>query len=653
MKRLNPTRWLAVLTCLVGCVGGCVAPQVLLAQYEYRVGKGQASIEPDQQILSLALAGYGAPREGRFSLEWMAYGQLGEVDDAAAVADQLYVLREGDVWRTDLSDLKQAATRLTQSEDIRILAGGAGRLFAVNAENQLMEAKVSRKGAVRWRHRGALQQTAKSLAYWKDRWVLLDTEGTLWTATDRRGTLMWEPLTSRADVIDVIGTSDQLFILTADQEILRYGSPTGWLRVAIHNGITYHQDLKCVVSSDQGFWALDRAGALYRAQHNTDRQLAVNAVVIQKGKDRVALLGLDVCGFDTNFVNIVKQEIYRKYGIAPNAVMVNASHTHFAPVTQPWLTWGPHCQRPDSTYLFTVVKSGMMAAVQQATQELKPANLYLGKSEADVGHNRNLPGDNLPYDKTLDVLRIDYEDTEKDDIIFLVGCHPVFQNAGREGVTVSANYPGVAREMLLHHPKVRSAMFLQGCGGDINPVDADHRITAKKVVSAVTDLLDGDAMQSITGGITTYMDTVKFDSRPWSADKIREFRKANEGKEGDVGAEKNVRWADLMLQYIQDGDMPKTMPVFVQTINIGNWKLVGISRETTTEYGLGVKALWPNQLVTVAGYCNDVSSYLPTRRHINAKVYEGYDSFYWYGQPNVFPENVYETIISAIKSNNR
>jgi len=63
--------------------------------------------------------------------------------------------------------------------------------------------------------------------------------------------------------------------------------------------------------------------------------------------------------------------------------------------------------------------------------------------------------------------------------------------------------------------------------------------------------------------------------------------------------------------------------------------------------------LWPDKLVTVAGYCNDVSSYLPTSRHIKAGVYEGYDSFFWYGQPNIFPENVYETIIESIKSKNR
>lgn len=94
------------------------------------------------------------------------------------------------------------------------------------------------------------------------------------------------------------------------------------------------------------------------------------------------------------------------------------------------------------------------------------------------------------------------------------------------------------------------------------------------------------------------------------------------------------------------------MPVYMQTFNIGNWKLVGISRETVTDYSIGIKKLWPGKLVSVAGYCNDVSSYLPTSKHINAGVYEGKDSFFWYGQPAVFPLNLYETIIDRIKSKN-
>jgi hypothetical protein len=92
------------------------------------------------------------------------------------------------------------------------------------------------------------------------------------------------------------------------------------------------------------------------------------------------------------------------------------------------------------------------------------------------------------------------------------------------------------------------------------------------------------------------------------------------------------------------------MPVYINTINIGNWKLVGFSREATTGYGLSVKNFWPDKLISVAGYTNDVSSYLPTHMHIEQGVYEGKDSYFWDGMPNSFPENVDDTILNIIKS---
>lgn len=643
--------WIA-LGCLIGLTIFSI-PSSTFAQYEYRIGKGQSSIEPDKHILSLSLAGYGAPREGRFSLEWKARASLGSVADATIVGDRLYMLQEGKVFRLDLDDLKAEKKVLKQSGQLKLLAGNEKTLFALNTDNELLEAIPSHRKGLKWRHKAVLQQTPRSLSYWNGHFVLLDTAGMLWVATDRPGLLVWDNLAKCKGAIDIMVNKDNIYVLTDKQEILQYKGSEGWLRIAIHNGITYNQDIRILMASSKGFWSMDGIGVLYKAQHNSTGQLSLGALVIQQGKERIAILGADVCGFDASFVNAVKQDIQQAFGIPPAAVMINASHTHFAPVTQDWSTWGPHCQKPDSIYLNTVVRAGIMDAIRQATKSMKPANLYVGKSEAEIGHNRSLHDKDKPYDKALDVIRVDYEHLAEDDLVFSVGCHPVFHDEGKEGITLSPNYPGVARELLLQDSKVRSAMFIQGCGGDINPIDADHRLTGKKVASAVTDMLNRGDMQQIKGSIGFFLDTIAFDTHPWPEATLREFRAGNEGAEGNIAAEKNVRWADLMLKHHKNGTMPATMPVFIQTFNVGNWKLVGISRETTTEYSLGIKALWPDKLVTVAGYCNDVSSYLPTRRHIKVGSYEGHDSFFWYGQPNVFPEDVYEKIIEFIESLNR
>jgi hypothetical protein len=157
-------------------------------------------------------------------------------------------------------------------------------------------------------------------------------------------------------------------------------------------------------------------------------------------------------------------------------------------------------------------------------------------------------------------------------------------------------------------------------------------------------------MTKIEGAVSFFLDTINIPIKPWSREEILAFRERNAGKTGDVYAEKNVKWADLMIDYYNKGTMPESLPEYINTINIGNWKLVGFSRETTTEYSFGVKKMWPGKLVSVAGYTNDVSSYLPTHMHLEAENYEGLDSFFWYGQANVFPLDADEIILGKIRS---
>ncbi|MEN6462932.1 MAG: hypothetical protein ABFC94_16390, partial [Syntrophomonas sp.] len=246
---------------------------------------------------------------------------------------------------------------------------------------------------------------------------------------------------------------------------------------------------------------------------------------------------------------------------------------------------------------------------------------------------------------------VKYRDNSE-SYLFLTACHPVFSTAGKLHYTISANYPGVARKLVEERTGTLNSLFLQGTAGDVNPKDNGEYITGEKLANEVIAVL-GRPMYKIEGPISFYLDTINIPVTPWTKEEIATYKAQNLAKPGDIYAEKNVKWCDLMSKYYSDGTMPSSMPVYVNTLNIGNWKLVGFSRETTTGYGLGVKNLWPDKLVSVAGYTNDVSSYLPTHMHIDAQTYEGLDSFFWYGMPNVFPRNVDDIILNRIKSLNR
>ena len=56
----------------------------LNGQTGYLAGTGQSGIEPYESLISLHLGGYGAPRDGRFTLQWK---HEGETPDAVAMTD--------------------------------------------------------------------------------------------------------------------------------------------------------------------------------------------------------------------------------------------------------------------------------------------------------------------------------------------------------------------------------------------------------------------------------------------------------------------------------------------------------------------------------------------------------------------------------------
>lgn len=566
---------------------GLVSP--IKAQQVYLAGTATASIEPKAYPFSLALAGYGYPRGGRFSLEWVK---------ADLNVKRLLSSSKKQQWKK-LAPNAIAFTKLKRT------------MYAADQNGNINSAVLSGKSPV-WKRHSKLE-----------------------------------------GIISLTNYQGRLLALTANDELFHYevgNNNATWIKIAKFNGLTYDVRLKAISVVGGKLYGVDANNVVFEGQQRMDGTLAVSAVAISAAKETVVIVGADVCGFNQDFIAKVKQEIYKKHQILPSAILINASHTHFAPSTQDWTTWGNH-QLPDSVYLNNVLKPALISVINSAIKNRKPSVLSFCRGKTAIGKNRSLEGVAATYDDDVDVLHIERKSDHQKTALFLTGCHPVFKNEGTEGFTLSANYPAVTRKLLKQEAVVHDAMFLQGCGGDINPISSDYKKTGTDLATDVKGVLKAP-MQQLNGKITFHLDSINFAVNKWSDERILAFRKTRDNGKGDVEAEKDVRWADLMLERSKNNTIPVSMPVYIQTINIGNWKLIGLSREAVTDYSIGIKQLWPGKLVSVAGYSNDVSSYLPTSKHIQAGTYEGFGSFFWYGQPSVFPVDVYEKIITTIKSQN-
>jgi len=540
MSRFN----ILYLIVLLPLLFSCQKPDI------YKAGASCVSIEPRNSVFSLALAGYGFPREGRYSISW-----------------------------TEIESLPAGASE----EDL-----------------------------ARWKNTG--------------------------------------------DFVSMARYGNRLYALGKDK-ILYQGDivPTGditWVKAGYKNDVTYTVDLERIAVAGGNLYAVCADQKYYTATHSTQGELSARAIVVQSGKKTVALISVDLCGFDFSFTQEVKKEIAKRTKLSVDAILINATHTHFAPVPQNYPVWPDFGLYPDPIYMQKVVKPGIIASVENALKDMKESTISTGRSQSIIGRHRALTGNDALYDPTLDVINFQPLDGQDATTLFIASCHPVFRNDGRERYTISGNFPAVARRVVENNSTTGNAVFFQGCCADINPLDANYRNTGTRLGNDVLATLNS-SMKPVSGGISYAMDSISVAVSPWSKEKIEQFREQNIDRvTTDLDAAKNVRWANRALSMYEKGTIPTTTTVYVQTINIGNWKLVGLSREAVTEYSLKIRELWePDKFVSVAAYCNDVASYLPNAAHVRAQNYEGFGSSLWYGQTAFFPENTLDIVIDHIKKN--
>jgi len=643
MKLLIKTTCLAILSlCYTNFKGS--------AQVVYRSGFAKASIEPANYPFSLSLAGYGYPREGRFSLDWIERGKVESCTAFTGNDDVLFAVSDGTLVSAKATE-KLNWKNIGDGTDIALMAAGKKALYVVNKKGEILKTAIS--GVLNWKKIG-LAEEAKSITVQNDILYAADKEGAVSFSDLKSNFLTWTKRTSLNGIVSLVAYDGHLYGLTENDDLMKLDlkhKNTTWTKIARYNGVSYDVHLKFIAIGNHTLYGLTKENVVFAGKHLTTGDLSVTALAVSSEKQTVVVVGADLCGLGYEFVSSVKQEITRKYHLPATALMINSSHTHFGPVAQHWPAWPEFVQQPDSLYMNGVLRPAIVKAVETAIKAMQPADLYFGRGKTAIGANRALTGENIPYDNDVDVLSVITKKDQKKTVLFLTGCHAVFKNEGAESYTIGPNFPGVTRALLKQKAGVSNAMFMQGCGGDINPVDDNHHKTGQALATDIIAVLN-QPLEKLKGKISFYIDSIDFPVKKWTEQEIQAFRKENDKNNEDVEEEKNVRWADHMLQLNKENKMPVSMPVYIQTFNIGNWKLVGLSREAVTDYSLGIKKLWPGKLVSVAGYCNDVSSYLPTSRHIKAGTYEGFGSFFWYAQPSIFPESVYETVIDKIKNKN-
>lgn len=201
--------------------------------------------------------------------------------------------------------------------------------------------------------------------------------------------------------------------------------------------------------------------------------LFVRALVLKQGDRTAVLLSLDAVslgeiGYIKNdYLDKVRARLEKELGIPPGGVIANTSHCH-----------GIVCDDVDVKTVEAVqlaaknlvpVKAGTGVGHEDKVSENRRLKLKNGK-EADVRHAYSMPADEEvasvgPIDPQIGLLRLDTLDGKTLAVVYNFACHPIMgmPNGGN-----TADITGFSSKVIEDNLG-GVALFVQGCGGDINP----------------------------------------------------------------------------------------------------------------------------------------------------------------------------------------
>ncbi|MEA4831868.1 MAG: neutral/alkaline non-lysosomal ceramidase N-terminal domain-containing protein [Oscillospiraceae bacterium] len=429
------------------------------------------------------------------------------------------------------------------------------------------------------------------------------------------------------------GTDTMSSVFTQDKSLMKIGAAS----VCTNPTVPIHLT---------GFGNIDRK---YLGVHD---DIEMDAVAFECEGKRSVIVAADTLGWDKGLTDQLRERIEKELGVDKNALMFNASHTHSAPNT---LTnthgLGGYVKEYSDWFYETAFQT-----VKAALDDLEEGAIYIGESPAKfVSINRRLikggvcywqPWDAGPRNDNVMVIKAVCNDKVK-AVLFNFACHPSTMN----GDYITADYVGYARNYIEKKIPGTTAVFIQGCGGDLKTRALTEDGSAFKVSyegaeacgsrlgSSVVALCNGKAgdMTCLDGSVSAKVArfTIPLQENKTTKAQYLSLSKSSTGVLPEV-----YTWF-----YENYESLPTEIPYSIQRIDFGDkFTIFALEGEAVVEYDALFKALLPDRKVMVAGYSNGEIGYICTTHMYAEGGYEPDGSTIYYGIPQGFVPEI-ESII--------
>ncbi|NVM21089.1 MAG: glycosyltransferase [Desulfobacterales bacterium] len=372
---------------------------------------------------------------------------------------------------------------------------------------------------------------------------------------------------------------------------------------------------------------------------------------------KILVITADLFGFGPEIVDNVRA-LVAQWGIEPEGLILNASHTHYAPGTV------SHASKLIGPFYEDYTKQIVQAIANQLPMlydRLEECEIDWGKADAQIGVSRRLKKDGKVvfapnpegyYDRNTPFILFHMLKTDKKVLLVNHGCHPT--GLGSENV-ISADYPGYMRNALKSNGVVDGVMFLQGGAGSTKEsvcINGEVRFCenstgAKEkgefLATQIMNELEED-IQPVKGSFFCARRRILLPLKQSTPADVLSQIKDNQETDALVR-----EWANSVLNRYPNGDYPDRLVMEVQLISIGDKvSFITLPAEPVAELARELRRLANNPDGTfVLGYTNGLTGYLPTEIMIEEGGYETEASQFVYLIPSVLNTGAESAIISA------
>ena len=401
--------------------------------------------------------------------------------------------------------------------------------------------------------------------------------------------------------------------------------------------------------------------------------LYVRAAFFQSGQTRALVLTVDVCLLQKEWVNRIREKCGKAFGVDPDAILLNASHTHTGPLTGKDFASDLEV---DPAYIDFLVEQAYCAA-GEASVDLKPARLFYAKTEAKGisyvrryrmkdGSIKTNPGRKLwdevacalaEPNEAVRVLKIQREGA---DDVYMVhfGTHADTVH----GEFISADWPGFVCSITERVIPGSKCMFLLGPQGDVNTTNRlrgsgyTNIVTSEKIIEdGRGDIAHARYMaRSIVGSVLQvcdHMEEIGTEGISFAATEmqlptnritegIEEAKRINDaylaGRKKEEGITTTVLAKARRIIRMQSA--PPYYVYRAYALKIGDFVISGCPGEPFTELGLRIYASSPFEHAMVCCQTNESCGYVATSRAYEEGGYEASTSSYQQGADNAYVE---------------